>query len=374
MKPLELVTDALRGTDEVFAVTGATGWFGSVALELLYGALGDQAAHRVVGYASAPRVVTLSDGTSVMVRPLADLHTQDPAPTTLLHCAFLTRDKLGALGRNAYTARNVAITATVVDAIVKHRPRHVVSLSSGAVYADTSYWDTSHRDTSHRDTSHRDTSHRDTSHRNTSHPDTSGRGAPRSAAALVSDVRVDPYGTLKNLDELVFRAATRDAGGACVIPRVFSVAGPRMTKPGLFALGSLIEMAAVGGPIEVRSRGRVFRSYCGVEEVLALALWAALRRRDLVFDTSGTVVEIGELARLVAHQHGLGSDVVRRSWDPKVTADRYVGDGTQMDALAAEARLDLQPLSELVRETSSWLTAGRPKPRVPARRFASRFR
>jgi nucleoside-diphosphate-sugar epimerase len=339
VKPAELIADALRGTDEVVAVTGATGWFGSVALELLYGALGSSAADRVVAYASSARQLKLSDGTSVSVRPLADLLTQDPPPTTLLHFAYLTRDKLGALGRNAYTARNVAITATVAGAIARHRPRHVVSLSSGAVYSDTS-----------------------------------ASGAPPADAALVSDVRADPYGALKALDELVFRAATHDAGGVCVIPRVFNVAGPRMTKPGLYALGSMIEMAAAGGPLQVRSRGPVFRSYCGVDEVVALALWAALRGRDLVFDTSGTVVEIGELARVVARLHGLGSDDVRRTWDPHVTADHYVGDGGQMDALAVAAGLDLRPLSELVRETSSWLTAGRPQPRVPARRFAGRFR
>jgi nucleoside-diphosphate-sugar epimerase len=339
VKPVDLVAEALRGTDEVIAVTGATGWFGSVALELLYQALGEQAAGRVAAYASSARQVTLADGQCVMVRPLGDLLTQDPPPTTLLHFAFLTRDKLSALGRNAYTGRNVAITSSIVAAIAKHKPRYVVSPSSGAVYSDTSQ-----------------------------------NGTAVTDAALVSDVRTDPYGTLKRLDELVFRSAVRDAGGFCVIPRVFSVAGARMTKPEQYALGSMIEMAAVGGPIEVRSRGPVFRSYCGADEVVALALWAALRRRNLVFDTSGTVVEIGELARLVARLHGLGSDVVRRSWDPDVVPDRYVGDGAQMDALATQARLDLRPLSDLVRETSTWLTEGRPRPRVPARRFAGRFR
>jgi nucleoside-diphosphate-sugar epimerase len=335
VKPADLVADALRGTDEVVAVTGATGWFGAVALELLYGALGDQAASRVVGYASSARKVLLSDGQTVLVRPLADLLTQDPPPTTLLHLAFLTREKVAALGRDAYTSRNVAITATVVGAIARHRPRHVVSPSSGAVYS----------------------------------------GAVQSGAgALVSDVRADPYGTLKHLDELVFRAAARDAGGTCVIPRVFSVAGARMTKPGQYVLGSMIEMAAAGGPVAVRSGGPVFRSYCGVDEVVALALWAALRGREVVFDTCGTVVEIGELARLVAHLHGLGSDAVRRTWDPEVVDDRYVGDGRLMEELATEAGLSLRPLSALVNETSAWLTAVRPRPRVPARRFAGRFR
>lgn len=315
MNPVELVADALGGTDEIVAVTGATGWFGAVALELLYGSLGGQAADRVVGYASSPREVVLSDGQVVMVRPLAALLSQNPPPTTVLHLAFLTRDKVAALGIDAYVSQNIAITATVLGAIARHKPRQVVVMSSGAVHGPT--------------------------------------------GGLVSDLRADPYGTLKHLDELALRAATRDAGGVCVIPRVFSVAGARMTKPELYALGSMIGMATAGGPIEVRAQGPVFRSYCGVDEVVALALWAALSGRDLVFDTCGTVVEVGELAALVAQVHGLEVDAVRRTWDADVMSDRYVGDGRLMKDLAEEAGLPLKALPALVRETSAWLSAQR---------------
>jgi nucleoside-diphosphate-sugar epimerase len=148
---------------------------------------------------------------------------------------------------------------------------------------------------------------------------------------------------------------------------VFSVAGDRMTKPGLYALGSMIEMATVGGPIEVRARGPVFRSYCGVDEVVALALWAALSGRDVVFDTCGTVVEIGDLAHLVAQVHGLDADLVRRTWEPDVVPDRYVGAGRLMDELAAEAGLSFRPLPALVRETSAWLTGGWEEHEMPRR-------
>ena len=315
LRPVDLVAQVLRGKDELIAVTGATGWFGAVALDLLYEALGDQAPTRVVGYASSLREVTVADGRTVMVRPLVDLVAQDPPPTTLLHFAFLTRDKVAPLGLDVYTSQNVAITATILRSIEKHRPRHVVTMSSGALHSST--------------------------------------------GGLVSDLPTDPYGTLKHVDELVFRAASRDAGSVCVIPRVFSVAGARMTKPGLYALGSLIEMATLGGPIEVRARGPVFRSYCGVAEVVALALWAAFSGREGVFDTCGTVVEIGDLAHLVAQVHGLDINVVRRTWDPQAVADRYVGDGSFMEELATEAGLALEPLPVLVRETSAWLTAAK---------------
>jgi hypothetical protein len=94
VRPVDLIADALRGTDEIVAVTGATGWFGAVALDLLYEALGDHAPGRVVGYASSAREVAVSNGRTVTVRPLVDLASQDPPPTTLLHFAFLTGTKL----------------------------------------------------------------------------------------------------------------------------------------------------------------------------------------------------------------------------------------------------------------------------------------
>jgi len=312
LTPVDLIADVLHGTDEIIAVTGATGWFGAVALDLLYAALGDQAASRVVGYASSAREVMVSDGRTAAVRPLVDLLAQDPSPTTLLHFAFLTRDNIAALGSDAYASQNIAITAMVLGAIAKHEPRHVVIASSGAVHS--------------------------------------------SAGGLVSDLRADPYGTLKHIDELAFRSATAEVGGFCVIPRVFSVAGPRITKPWLYALGSMIEMAILGGPIDVSARGPVLRSYCGVDEVVALALWAVISGRDAVFDTCGTAVEIGDLAQLVARVHGLDVDVVRRTWDPDVAADHYIGDGRLMKKLAAEAGLVLSPLPSLIRGTSEWLT------------------
>ncbi len=308
LRPVDLVAETLRGRTDVFAVTGATGWFGTVAMDMLYEVLGNEAEERVVGYASRQREVSVADGRSVTVRALGDLLTQDPSPTVLLHFAFVPRDRVTVLGHDAYVRQNISTTATVLDAIAHHRPGHVVLASSGAVYSST------------------------------------GR--------LQSDLAGDPYGTLKHLDELAFRAGTRDAGGCCVVPRVFSVGGPRLARPDVFALASMVAMAEAGGPIDVSARGQVFRTYCAVDEVVALSLWAAVSGHDVVFDTCGAAVEMGDLARAVALEHGLGRDAVRRTWDADAVDDRYVGDGRSMVALAARARLHLRPLDALIRASA----------------------
>jgi len=308
LRPAELVAETLRGTTESIAVTGATGWFGAVAMDLLYEVLGDEAEARVVAYASRERDLLVADGRTVAVHPLSDLISQQVSPTTLLHFAFVPRDRAAALGNEAYVSLNLSMTVTVLDAIARHKPHHVVVAGSGAVYSRT------------------------------------GR--------LQSDLIGNPYGTLKHLDELAFRSATHDVGGTCVIPRVFSVGGPRLARPDVYALASMIEMAEAGGPINVLARGPVLRTYCGVDEVIALSLWAAVTGHDAVFDTCGAVVEMGDLARVVAKEHGLGPDAVHRESDVNALPDEYVGDGHAMEDFAARAGLHLRPLDALVRASS----------------------
>lgn len=314
MTPLELVRAALADPDERVAVTGATGWFGATAMELLHDALGDEASGRVTGYASAARDLVLSDGRSVPVRPIAELASAAPAPTVLLHFAYLTRDRVADLGVETYVARNVGLSAQVLEAVRRHRPRAVVAASSGAVYAP--------------------------------------------GGGYVHDVAADPYGALKRVDELAFLAAAAEVGGTCVVPRIFSVGGPFITKPEAYALGSMIMMALAGEPVRVTARRPVVRTYCGVDEVVALSLWAALRGPSRVLDSAGDPVEVGELAAAVARVLG-GGPVVRPELDPTLPPDRYCASGADMAALAREAGLELRGLDDIIRTTAGSLAVRR---------------
>lgn len=311
MTPGELVGRALAGGASV-AVTGATGWLGAAALELVAAATVG-APDRLRAYASRARDVRVA-GVTVPVRPLGQLRT-DPAPDVLVHLAYLTRDRVAELGVDAYVAANAAITTTVVDAVLTHRPRAVVMASSGAVR--------------------------------------------RADGSLEHDLRANPYGALKRLDELTFAGACQAVGATLVVPRVYSVAGPYITKPDLYAIGSMIAMARSGGPVEVRARGPVVRAYCGVDEVVALSLWAALTGRAGTLDTGGTVVEVGELAGLVAEHYRLAPDAVQRHLDPAAPADRYVPDARRWDVLCGEAGLERRALPDLVAATAAWLDGPR---------------
>ena len=107
------------------AITGATGWLGRAAAERAAGR-GDE----VLAFASARKPLRLDDGTTLTAAPLAEL--PDTPHDVLLHFAYATREH--AARRPRVRATNVAITATVVEAIARQRPAAVVYASSGAVY------------------------------------------------------------------------------------------------------------------------------------------------------------------------------------------------------------------------------------------------
>jgi len=90
----------LREGDETFAITGATGWFGRVTLDLLREALGE-------------------DGVRARVRPYSSANFPALAPAdVVLHFAYLTQDRVaGAGGPAAFMAANLALTVRVLEVV-----------------------------------------------------------------------------------------------------------------------------------------------------------------------------------------------------------------------------------------------------------------
>lgn len=279
-----------------FAVTGASGWFGRVTLDLLAAALGpEEFRRRVTAYASRERHVGVAGVGEVRLLPLAQLEAAD----TLLHYAFITRRNLPPGELDAFVRANVEITSRVLGVIAGGGVSRLFVTSSGA--------------------------------------------------ARRPDLAANPYGALKALDELAFPEACRRAGAACVVARVFNVAGAHMTHAGVYALGDLLARAQRGEPLEIAARGDVVRSYVGVEEVVLVALGELMESRSSSFETAGPeAVEVEELARRVRRVVGRDGLAVVRDRDPAVVPDVYVGDGGRFGELAARHGVALRGLDELI--------------------------
>lgn len=281
-----------------------------VSLHLLYEAFGDQSTERVTAWASAARTVELRSGQRVEVGSLDDLPRADRRAGLVLHFAYLTRDRVAELGVDAYLRANLEISHRVLDTVDRHRPSGLVYASSGAVY------------------------------------DAEGRPA--------GEVVENPYGAAKRLDELAFRAASRDVGASCVVPRIFSLTGPYMTKPNLYALGNMVAQARQGHEIRIRASRPVRRTYVAVVDLLAVCLGTVLEpRSDLVFDSGGETVEMAGLAETVKKVVGRPDLPIERVWDPEAPADDYVSDPRAFATLAGRLGIPLRTLDEQVHDTAA---------------------
>ncbi len=310
-RPVDLARQ-IRDSGLRFGVTGATGWLGRAATEVIAAALPpDQRTARLALFASRARVME-AGGVPLMVRPLAQLADADI--DVLLHFAYVTREYADEQGLAQYVTANVGITAQVTSFILLKKPRFVAYASSGA-----------------------------------------------ASQALLAPLDLDgnPYGALKVLDECVLRQASHDAGARSLVLRVFNVAGPWMTKPDAFAIGDLIGQALAASVTRIRAERPVIRSFVDVEDLAAVMIAAALTDTigpDVVVDTAGVEeIEVGALAARVRSALNLGDGTIERSWNPDAAPDRYVGSPGQFVTLARTLGIPLRPLDEQIRRTAEGL-------------------
>jgi UDP-glucuronate decarboxylase len=322
------LAEALRASDLRIVVTGAGGWIGGATLEMLAAALGpERLRRRVAAFASRDRLMRLRTGVEVPLASLDRLAELSPAPSILLHYAFLTRDKVMSMPPGQYESANAEITANLRRAIERLRPSAMFLASSGAVYGP-------------------------------------GR-------TIESDMSRNPYGVLKHRDEQAFAAICRRCGAKFVVARVFNLSGEYINKLSSYALASFIVDALAGRPIEIRASRLVERSYIHVGDIVSLALSSLLAVEEAPdpFDTAGErIVEIGELARLARECCGRGELEIRRpGLDAGQPADRYVGDPTTMRKIAARNGLVFEDLRRQVFRTVEYLRQmGPPASTAPA--------
>ncbi len=296
-------------------VIGGGGWIGLATLDMLHALLGEQAfRRRVTVLGSSRRRLEVNPGLSVECEALASFVPQSAGPTLVFYYSFLTKDKVKAGSIDQFVAINRSISDRVHDLVGAIRPRAVVLPSSGAVYA-------------------------------------AGR-------RLETDLERNPYGALKVVDESRFQELMARLGGQLVVPRIFGLSGEYINKHDAYALAGFIKSVQSGSGIEIRARHDVFRSYMYIGDLVGLTLQLALaaKRGSVVFDTAGDeVVEIEELAQRVAQVLGHPSLAIRRTREPSLPADRYVGDPVHVRRLMAAADAEQMPLDTQILRTASHL-------------------
>ena len=261
------------GNDRVL-VTGASGWLGRTALDLL-APLGLP----TLAVASRARIIRVGD-CEIECRVWEDREVAAFAPTVVLDCAFLTRDRIADMPLGYYVAANRTLTERLVYATQLAGVRLALTISSGAaVYPHD---------------------------------------------ALDRRVEHNPYGYLKREAEHRLAQAAAESGAVPVVARAWSISGAHVQKPQGYALGSMI-LAAASGAIRITARHPVFRRYVLAEELLALGI-AEGSVGPATIDSGGELVEMAELAARIAAVVRPDAVISRDEADPR-EPDNYHSDG-----------------------------------------------
>ena len=307
----------LINEDTVFAITGASGWFGRSTLNLLWEILGEESFHkRVRAFSSKDGMIDVGNRFVIPTRSLDQL-LELKSLDYIFHYAFLTRDRVGQMDLQSYIDTNAAITDLIVQRLRQGDIKGIFATSSGAVYTQEGILVDSDR-------------------------------------ALLEN----PYGALKRREEILITEACESLQISCLILRVFAVMGAFMTKPKAYAIGDFTYQALTNQHIKILADRPVWRSYSRVEDLIYLGLSYLTRvtgETPQCIDTCGHIVEMETLARQVLLSLEIDLNAIERNWEPLAASSKYVGQADQIDQLAMNLNIPISSFPEQVTETISYL-------------------
>jgi nucleoside-diphosphate-sugar epimerase len=253
------------------AILGATGWVGRTALKLLR-----DSDSQVMLFASRSRTEELI-GARQVVHEVKLSKLREFKPELVLDAAFLTRDKLAEMSVENYIRANSSIINLSLDIQQLPSVRQFIGFSSGASLGV---------------------------------PDLSSKKSENE----------DPYGSLKKHYEDALLSNSR-LSDKTKIARIWSVSGPLVTKPHLFAFSQFIRQA-LEGEVVIEAAHKVWRRYVDLEDFIRVAISASLDS-SRVLDSGGDLLELRELAEKVFWTLDLPVKISRNEEENSIPDEYY---------------------------------------------------
>jgi len=277
-------------------VTGAGGWFGRTAI-----AMTREAGLELLATGSKDQQIEI-DGESQAVQAQSLEVISAFKPTVVIDTAFVTRERLPILGHKTYIETNQKLIDQSLEVAALPSVRKYIGFSSGA--------------TKHL------------------------------AGHTSFSLEENPYAAQKRIYESKISEIAANLHSDISVARVWSVTGSYCTKPGAFAFTDFIAQAKLG-LIEIKAKHLVYRRYCALEDVLALAMLPSAPGGNPIFNTGGDLIELGELAKIVVDLVNPNAEI-RRQIDPQLTPDNYHSDSKEWGELVQSAKVTNDSISDQV--------------------------
>lgn len=289
-------------------ITGATGW------------LGRETVARVIegkfeGITQSDLLLASSNGRdleldSLGVYPTVALENLGHRESTnslegLVHLAFITKDKTTQYSFSEYVAKNIELISAACEIIERDKPKWVVIVSSGAII-------------------------------------------DRATLEIENNVVRNPYGFCKRIEEALIAESARKVGANIVIGRLWGGTGLYMPVKRAYAISDFIESAKESGAIRINSGGDVIRRYCDAGDFMEVLVRSAIQGDTTTLDSGGSIIEVGELAKLISSR--LGGISISRSEVPTAVNDYYPR-GSEFEELAKSVGVQLHGIDEQVLRT-----------------------
>ncbi len=267
---------------------------------------GTRVLNQVELYGSRSRKVKLSSGLELEVNDLSELSNSGEIDL-FIPLAFGTQDKLNQYGFEKYLDLNNRLIKFHEDIILGSEISRTITVSSGIVKFNQSELD-------------------------------------RPDSFWI-------YRDLKKLEEDVLSEALSKKNVTHVACRLFSITGSEMIDPLKYAIGNMIVQAHEKKSISIQASNPVFRKYVDAESLCKLLVLLSEGGQNRRFDSTGTLIEISDLATAIAKTLNLVSENVIRPQNVASISDLYYSTDDSMENFFLDYKIETSSIENQILNT-----------------------
>ncbi len=292
-------------------ITGASGWLGRNSIR--YFLNNGLKLENLILIGSYNRELEIFKGLNVQIETFEEVIKSKKYSIIdgIVHLAYLTRDKIDG-NVEEYKKSNLIITNQLFD-LLETKPKWLTYVSSGAIYSKF------------------------------------------KNQIIETDATSNPYGFLKLQDERILTEYCQDKSINLSIGRLWGASGRDFINPSKYAFGEFILKAIANQDINILSPRKVFRKFCDSEQFMEICIRTAQKNHLTVFNSGGELVEIEELANLIAYTLNAKINVGREYFDAKAEPDDYYSRDESYFILAKSLDVKLLSLRDQIIKTTNFL-------------------